>query len=399
MEITHGNAPPGENINRIYLMAKVRKRLLPSGKVTWLADYRDGAGERRSRQFATKKAADAFLVKAQHEVGHGTHVADSASVTVNEACRLWIDRAANDGLERSTVDQYRQHADIHIKPALGGRKLSKLTTPAIQKFADDLGKSVSRVMVRKVLGSLSGVFDEARRQGFIANNPVTAVKVGRQSSREVKELEMPSKTELAAILNSTPDRHKAFIWTAVFTGMRASELRGLMWQDVDLDAGVVHVRRRADRYNNIGFPKSRAGTRKIPVPPSVVALLKGWREECPAGELNLVFPNGAGNVENHGNLLARIFWPIQIAAGVSVETGETDDEGSPVMDAKYSMHALRHAAASMFIEQRMTPKRIQVLMGHSSIQMTFDVYGKLFPQDEDDAAAIKAIEDRLLAAR
>jgi integrase len=379
-------------------MATVRKRILPSGKGVWQADYRDGSGARRSKQFTLKKDAEAFLTKAQHDVGQGTHVADSASVTVNEACRLWLERATDEGLERSTLDQYRQHAEIHIKPVLGSQKVSKLTTPIAQKFADDLGKRVSRSMVKKVMGSLSGIFSEAQRQGHAATNPVKAVKIARQSSREVEELEMPTKSELAAILTATPQKHKAFIWTAVFTGMRASELRGLMWQDVDLNAAIIHVRRRADKYSQISFPKSKAGTRKIPIPPTVVELLKAWKEECPAGELNLVFPNGAGNVENHGNLLSRIFWPIQIEAGVSTDTGIKDDDGNPILDAKFSMHALRHAAASMFIEQKMTPKRIQVLMGHSSIQMTFDTYGKLFPQEEDDAAAMKAIEDRLLAS-
>ena len=377
-------------------MATTRKRTLPSGKVVWQADYRDGSGARRSKQFALKKDADAFLTKAQHEVGQGTHVADSKSATVNEACRLWLKRATDEGLERSTLDQYKQHAELHIKPAIGGQKLSRLNVVAVQAFADELATKVSRSMVKKVLGSLSGVFSEAQRKGLVATNPVKAVKI-RTSKREVRKIEMPTKRELSAILKATPDRHKPFIWTAVFSGLRASELRGLAWEDVDLDAGVIHVRRRADKYNAISFPKSAAGTRDIPIPPTVVALLKEWKKTCPTGELDLVFPNGAGNVENHGNLLSRIFWPIQIAAGVCVKTKAVDAHGEPVMDAKYSLHALRHAAASLFIEQGMKPKRIQALMGHSSIQMTFDVYGKLFPDDEDDAAAVLAIEERLLA--
>ncbi|MFB2553701.1 tyrosine-type recombinase/integrase [Ensifer soli] len=377
-------------------MATIRKRTLPSGKSVWQCDYRDGSGARRSKQFGLKKDADAFLSKARHEVGQGTHVADSQSVTVNEACKLWIERATNEGLERSTLDQYRQHSDLHIKPMLGAQKLSRLNGPAVQKFADDLAKTLSKAMVKKVLSSLSSIFAEAQRHGYSAINPVKTVKM-RTNKRDVKKIEMPTKAELSAILKATPEQHKPLIWTAAFTGMRASELRGLSWDDVDLDAAVIHVKRRADKYNNISFPKSAAGTRDIPIAPSVVALLKAWKPQCPKGELNLVFPTGAGNVENHGNLLSRIFWPIQIAAGVSVKTKEVDQNGDPVMDAKYSLHALRHAAASLFIEQGMKPKRIQVLMGHSSIQMTFDTYGKLFPDEDDDASAVLAIENRLLS--
>lgn len=376
-------------------MATTRKRTLPSGKIVWQADYRDGSGARRSKQFALKKEADAFLATTVHEVGQGTHVAET--ITVEKAAQLWLDRAENDGLERSTLDQYRQHVQIHIVPKLGSQKVAKLNTPAIQRYTDDLSKSLSRAMVRKVLVSLSGIFAEAQRQGKASINPVKAVKVAKQSTREVKELELPTKQELAAILKATPDHWKPFIWTAVFTGMRASELRGLLWEDVDLDAGVINVRRRADKYNKISHPKSKAGNRKIPIPASVIKLLADWQEACPKGELGLVFPNGAGNVENHGNLLSRIFWPIQLAAGVSVKTKQVDENGDPVMDAKYSLHALRHAAASMFIEQNMTPKRIQALMGHSTIQMTFDQYGRLFPQPDDDSAAANAIEKQLLA--
>ena len=376
-------------------MATVRARVLPSGKKVWQADYKDPAGKRRSKQFDLKRDADAYLTKAQHEVGQGTHVADSASITIEEAGRRWIDRATNDGRERSTLDQYRQHCSYHINPEIGGLKLSKATAPAMQAFADKLSKTRSRAMVRKVLVSLSGIFSEAQRTGHVGQNPMKAVKV-RTSSREDEELEMPTKAELRAILAATPDKHKPFIFTAAFSGMRASELRGLSWEDVDLDARVIRVRRRADRYNKIGFPKSKASRRDIPLPPTVVALLKSWKKECPAGEDNLTFPNGQGHIENHGNLLNRVFWPIQVAAGVTIDTGEKDELGNPVLDAKFSLHALRHAAASLFIDQGWTPKKVQTVMGHATIATTMDLYAYLFESREDDLAAMAAIESSLL---
>lgn len=376
-------------------MATVRARVLPSGSKVWQADYKDPAGKRRSKQFDLKRDAEAFLAKTQHEVGQGTHIADSASITVSEAAKMWQERAANDGLERSTLDQYRQHVDYHIVPRIGAVKLNKMTAPAVQAFADALGKDVSRPMLKKVLVSLSSIFAEAQRRGKAGTNPVKAVKV-RTSKRDVKEIEMPTKDELRAILAATPDKHKPFIYTAAFSGLRSSELRGLTWDDVDLRTKTINVRRRADRYNKISFPKSAAGTRAIPMPPVVVGLLTAWKEKCPVGELNLVFPTGLGNVENHGNLLNRIFWPIQIAAGVTRDTGKKDEDGKPVMDAKYSLHALRHAAASLFIDQGWKPKKIQDVMGHATITITMDTYGYLFESKEDDLAAMTAIENDLL---
>ncbi len=142
---------------------------------------------------------------------------------------------------------------------------------------------------------------------------------------------------------------------------------------------MLHVRRRADKFNVLGPPKSEAGTRDIPLTPTLLNTLKAWRLACPNGELNLVFPTGAGAIESHGNILSRVFWPIQIAGGVVVMRDGKDDKGSAakVADAKYFLHALRHVCAALWIEQGISAKRIQRLMGHASIQQTFDTYGYL----------------------
>ena len=179
--------------------------------------------------------------------------------------------------------------------------------------------------------------------------------------------------------------------TAIFTGMRASELRGLTWDAVDFKRNVLHVRQRANLWGEIGAPKSAAGAREIPMSPMVVNALREWRLACPRqkpaegdgeGRLWLVFPNGNGKVENHANIANRGFYALQIAAGMVAEDGKP----------KYGLHALRHFFASWAIEQGFSPKRVQALLGHSSIQMTFDVYGHLFPSPEDDHAKFAAGE-------
>lgn len=186
---------------------------------------------------------------------------------------------------------------------------------------------------------------------------------------------------------------------ALLCGLRGSELRGLLWTDVDLKAGVLKVRRRIDRYNVSGPPKSAAGNRDIPLSPALVKVLREWKLACPKGDLGLVFPTGAGGVESHGNLLSRVFWPLQVAAGVTVLREAKDDAGETVKvpDAKYSLHALRHAAAALWIEQGINAKRVQYLMGHSSIQQTYDVYGYLLEARDEDAIAMDEIASRLLS--
>ena len=194
--------------------------------------------------------------------------------------------------------------------------------------------------------------------------------------------------------------------TAVFTGMRSSELRGLAWNDVDFGQKVIHVRQRADQWGVIGSPKSEAGHRTIPMAPMVVNALREWKLACPRLRRPRTTPAGSGSCsptatgkpESHANIINRGFDPIQVAAGVTEpHATKRDDAGRPAYVAKYGMHALRHFFASWAIEQGFSPKRLQALLGHASIQMTFDVYGHLFPSLEDDHAKFAAAELALLA--
>ena len=366
----------------------IRKRTWKSGdgtKTAWVLDYKDGAGDRRLKTFKTKKDADADATTALYHVTQGTHTPDSASRTVAEAAHLWLKRGESEGLERSTLDQYRLHADRYIKPGLGGTKLSALTTPMMEAFKDALLAEHSRAMSRKVLSSLKGILSDAQRRGLVAQNVarMVTVKADRRHTRRLKVgTDVPTKDEVSAILAAATGRWRPFFITAVFTGLRASELRGLRRQDVDLDKRVLHVRQRADRFNAIGSPKSAAGHRDVPLAPMVVNALKEWKLACPPSELDLVFPNGRGKPESLANIWNRGLIPVQKAAGV------VDGQGR----AKYNMHALRHFCASWLIEQGFQPKRVQAILGHASIVMTFDRYGHLFPSDDDDQARLAAGE-------
>lgn len=378
-------------------MATIRKRTLPSGKTVWLAGYTDGGGARRFKQFPTRKEADAFLTQARSQVAAGVHVPDSQSKTVGQAADEWLKAAEESGLERSTVLHYQQHVNEHIRSHLGNLKLTAVTTPRVYSFADELkagGRSPETV--RRAVQSLGRIFRYAKGRGLVGQNPVADVKLKR-SKRDQGRVEIPTRDELRAILNKAEGRWRPLIVVAMFTGLRASELRGLRWADVDLSRKVLTVTQRADAWKQIGPPKSEAGTRDVPLSPLVVNTLKEWRLACPKGKLDLVFPSGAGEVEHHPNIVARGWNPLQIAAGVTVMKDKKDEQGRAIRVAgpRYNFHALRHAAASMFIESGMTPKRVQTIMGHSSIVVTFDTYGHLFADDEADQNAMRSIEQRI----
>lgn len=261
--------------------------------------------------------------------------------------------------------------------------------------------------------SLGSILSDAQERGLVVRNAVHEMSKRRKGGTKAEKrqkarlrygVDIPTMEEVRAILATAEGRYRPFIVTAIFTGMRASELRGLSWRDVDLDKGVIHVRQRADVYHAIGMPKSDAGQRTIPLTPMVVNTLREWKLACPKGDLNLVFPNGEGNVEWHQNIIKRGLWPTLVKAGVSVPTDKLDKDGNPVMAAKYTgLHALRHWFASWCINSKtdggleLSPKAVQARMGHSSIQVTFDTYGHLFPAT-DEAQALADAESRLLAA-
>ncbi|MGH7097896.1 MAG: tyrosine-type recombinase/integrase [Stellaceae bacterium] len=374
-------------------MASIRKRTWTAGgetKAAWIADYFDQRGKRHIKTFDRKKDAEAWLVTAQGEVQRGVHTPENASITVAESAKLWLEKGELEHLERSTLRQYRTHIDLHIVPLIGTQKLARLSAPAIESFRDALLRKNSRAMARKVLASLKSILGEAQRRGLVAQNAAQPVKVDvkrRENGKLTVGRDIPSKEEIRTILESAAGRWRPLLVTAIFTGMRASELRGLTWDDVDFERKVVHVRQRANLWGEIGAPKSAAGDREIPMAPMVVNMLREWRLACPKGALNLVFPNGNGRVESHANIANRGFYALQIKAGI------VDAEGRP----RYGLHALRHFCASWLIEQGFSPKRLQALLGHSSIQMTFDRYGHLFPSLEDDHAKFAAGELALVA--
>jgi integrase len=373
----------------------VRKRTWKTrdGKAheAWIVDYVDQHGERHIQTFSLKKDADDYHSTVKVDVRQGVHTPQNKSITVAQAAEDWIKYVELEKRERSTTDYYRGHIENHIKPRLGRETLAKLTTPRIQAFRDDLLATLSRPQAKKVLTSLKSLLKDAQRRGNVAQNVATGVSIKRdkRAKRKLKVgVDIPTPEEIKCIVHAATGRTRPFLITAIFTGLRSSELRGLRWSDVDLKSGEIHVRQRADRYNEIGKPKSEAGERVLPIGPFVVNTLKEWKLACPKGELDLVFPNTVGKLWDHADIVGRYMWPTLIAAGVTVTAA--DGDGKPVVVAKYTgLHALRHFYASWLINRKkdggleLPPKSVQVRMGHSSIVVTMDTYGHLFPGSDD----------------
>ena len=289
-----------------------------------------------------KKVADNFAATANVEIRAGIHTADSASKTIAEAGRLWLETGDKAGLERSTLAAYRQHLKLHIQPYLGNVKLSQLSAPMVREFVEDKlargdmperAPSLSRGLARWSARSESRCrpCSAMRRSAgssratwsVIFGRHAPAASSGKPSVAEKGKLkvgvDIPTREEIKAIVEAAKGRWRPVLLTAIFTGLRSSELRGLRWADVDLDKRELHVRQRADRYSAIGKPKSELGERTVPLTPVVVNALCEWKLACPKSAAELVFPSTGGLVEHHKNIVERGLIPTLVAGGVTVE--------------------------------------------------------------------------------
>jgi integrase len=397
----------------------VRKRIWTNSEgeqEAWIVDYVDQAGTRAIKTFKKKKDADAYHDSVRTDVRAGVHVSPSKSITVKEAADLWIKASEANSLERTTVDQYRQHLEFHINPHIGRMKLTDFNAHAVRTFEDKLksevldkpdrlrGKKRSPAMIRKILVSLGSLLADAHERGLVAHNAVRDLRrnrrrgkdnVAKRQRRKLKVgVDIPTPEEIGTLLRTAKPRWRPLLVIAAFTGLRASELRGLRWSDVDLKAQEIHVRQRADRYREVGAPKTESSSRTVPFGKMVANTLREWKarsEHSKPGDY--VFPTGTGEVEHHQHIVQRGLQPAQVAAGVVDKAGK----------AKYpGLHALRHFYASWCINRRehgglgLDPKEVQERLGHSSITMTYDVYGHLFPRG-NNAEELDAAEGAILA--
>jgi integrase len=380
----------------------------------WIVDY-VANGSRHIETFERKKDADAREAEVTVNVGKGIHIAPSKTPTVREAGKRWLDSCTH--IERATAVTYKQHLQLHIFPYLGQHRLAHLTPPVIRQFEDDLrnGRAApfppdetpherfrqkrSPAMTKKVVTTLGNMLADMQERGLVAFNAVHSLKKGRGRGREQQAerrnrgklkvgVDIPSPKEITAIIANLSDRWRPMILTAIFTGLRASELRGLRWKGVDMRNAKLHVTERADRFLQLGQPKSVAGERTIPLPPMLVNTLRQHKLKATS---EFVFPTDNGNAQHYANILHRGFEPAQIAAKI------VDDKGKP----KYSLHHLRHFYASWCINRQkdggleLPLKMVSERMGHSSIAITANVYGHLFPSD-DDGSELKDAENKLL---
>ncbi len=285
-------------------------------------------------------------------------------------------------MTRNTLEQRSSSVRNHIKPFLGNRKLTELTGPMIQIWVDELKANgrKSTSLLKTAVSILRLSIADAQRYGLVGRNIVKELPPDLGPKRE-KPVAIPHKEQIRRIMSvvASSPRERIIVELAVFTGMRLGEILGLDWKSVNFDRKLISVKYSADKWKEIGAPKTFNGYRDLPVPSGLLARLRELRGDAAASDT--VIRTLRGTIMSQTEWQSW-FWPkILRKAGL-------DDKGG----TRLVTHSLRHFAASLYIEAGLPPKRVQYLMRHSSIQMTFDRYGHLFPDGGESARAIESIE-------
>ncbi len=338
-------------------------------------DFYDQHGKRRLKTLpegTTKKDARKVLHGILKQIEHGTYLPDKRIPTFSKVADQWLEHKKLN-IREHTYTSYECQVRNNLKPFFGETKISRINYDSISRFIsheDSRGASIYHI--RKSLVLLGGLMKFAVRKRYIDSNPVQDVEKPKGHSRydEKDEMDILRPDEIRQLLDNVEGlKYETLFTLAVMSGARQGEILGLKWSDIDWYNSQIIIR-RTFQHGRFYEPKSMTSKRKIDLGPTVLNKLKKWKLPCPSNELDLVFPNDQGNPIDKNNLVRRHFEPTLRRAKLR----------------KIRFHDLRHTFASLLIDQGEHPKYIQAQMGHSSINVTMDVYGHLMKTVNQESA-------------
>jgi integrase len=310
----------------------------------------------------------------------GGLVYDAGNITVGEYLDRWLNDSVRDTVRQRTWERYEQFVRVHLTPALGKIKLAKLTPAHVRGlYRDKLNSGLAPRTVLHIHRAFSKALKQAAADGLIPRNPAAPVKPPQPRGEEIRPL---NREQVRVLFEAASgDCLEALYIVAVTAGLRRGELQGLKWEDLDLEAGMLQVRRTCSEPKGghiFEAPKSGKG-RNIRLTQSAVAALRIHRrrqleERMYKADLwqeqGLVFPSTVGTPLWGGNL-NRAFKATLQRAGLPKST---------------RFHDLRHTCATLLLKQAVNPKFVQELLGHADISLTLNVYSHVLP-DMGDATA------------
>ncbi len=353
-----------------------RLRKLPSGR--WQAAYSgpDTAVYTAPVTFAAKLDAEAWIVDRRREIDREAWSPPGATPaqtqTLAEYAVPWL---AQRSLKPRTREHYQQLLHNLILPALGACTLNTITTTKVRGWYAGMGTKTP-TMTAHAYSLLRTILYTAVTDELITTNPCTLRAAG--SAQRVHKVQPATLTEIAALVEAMPPRYRVMTLLAAWCGLRFGELTELRRKDVDLNDGLLHVRRGVVRVHGeavVGTPKSSAGIRDVAVPPHLLpGLAQHIAEYAQPGRDGLLFPALHGGHLSPTSLYT-IFHPAREAAGRP--------------DLRW--HDLRHTGAVLAASTGATLAELMSRLGHSTPQAAMRYQHAAKGRDAQIAAALSAL--------
>jgi integrase len=347
-------------------MAHIQKR---NGK--WQAAYRGPDKRERTKTFRVKADAERWLDTQGADIARGQWIDPSAGkVTFRAYAEQWRTVQVH---RPTTASQIETHLRRHVYPRIGDRPIGGILRSDVQSLVKVLSDGLAPATVEVIYAWVSSIFKSAAADRVIGVTPCRGIKLPTVARTKVAPLEAET---VAQVAQAVPERYRALIILGAGTGLRISEALGLtigrtdlMRKKVTIDQQLVGIE---DGSPVFGPVKDRHNTpRAIPLPQTVALALAehirlfGARTPAEPGDLLFTDVDGA---------------PIRRSRWSEIWRAAADPVGLP---KGTGFHALRHHYASTLIRAGESVKVVQERLGHTSATMTLDVYGHLFPDDED----------------
>lgn len=305
-------------------------------------------------------------------------------MTVSELATLYSQSRVGEN-RRTTIEKADRILRCHVFPTFGDTPVDALSVPALQKWKADIGRSGLALVTRQgIFTAFSALLNFGVKCELVEKNNLRVLGNFRDSGEAVvdEKLRFYTPEQFSAFISALPSasypqkRIHAFFMVAYFTGCRKGEINALKWSDLDGD--VMHVRRSVTQtLKGVSCaetaPKNKSSIRNIRIPSVLAEYLKGWKAEqrkMPGFSEDWRLCGGHDIIHD-----SKLFEAKRKAAALA---------GVP----EIAIHDFRHSHATLLINNGVNIKEISRRLGHSSVEMTWNVYSHLYPSQEEKALAV-----------
>jgi len=355
----------------------IRKR----GK-SWFIDVRDAKGKRIRRSVGTSKAVAELAEKdvlVRRARGQFLGIFETKRTPFNEYATKWLERKKSN-VSQSTWRDYKSSIEVYAIPHFGRMELNTIRRRDVEELLDKLTDLTAK-RKNNVMVPVKNLFNDARRREDIRDNPCEFIRRFKEEKALIDPFSFP---EMKAFLTAVDPHYVAYFTTAFLSGMRPNEMLALKWHNVDFVMKSIAI--REGRVQGIeGPPKTLSSYRDIDMLDPLYNVLQQHRLDSPEDAVH-VFRNRHGNPLEVCNLRNKVWYPAIQKAKLRRRT----------------MYQTRHTFASLMLSYGEDPTWIARMLGHTTLQMIFQHYGKFirnrmrrdgvkFTQGLEEAGLLKSV--------